>query len=208
METCKRPKVQGILSIEIRKLETEISNLRASDDSTAEKGPKKPVAASTKRFVTEINNYGWDQSDKFIKIFITLNGVHTIAEENVNVKFEERNLSVLVSDLEGKDHKLSILNLLNEINCEKSYSKVKTDMIAIYMKKAKENVKWGFVTVTEKRVSDVKNSALADEKPDDGNPNAALMNLMKKMYESGDPTTKQMIEKAYTENMHKTVPEF
>ncbi len=33
---------------------------------------------------------GWDQSDKFVKIYITLKGVHTITAENVEVNFTER----------------------------------------------------------------------------------------------------------------------
>lgn len=33
---------------------------------------------------------GWDQSDKFIKIYISLNGVQKLPAENVQVNFTER----------------------------------------------------------------------------------------------------------------------
>lgn len=33
---------------------------------------------------------GWDQSDKFVKIYITLTGVHQVPTENVQVHFTER----------------------------------------------------------------------------------------------------------------------
>ena len=33
---------------------------------------------------------GWDQSDKFVKIYITLTGVHQVPAENVQVHFTER----------------------------------------------------------------------------------------------------------------------
>jgi len=33
---------------------------------------------------------GWDQSDKFVKIYITLKGVHSIPAENVEANFTER----------------------------------------------------------------------------------------------------------------------
>lgn len=33
---------------------------------------------------------GWDQSDKFIKIYISLNGVQKLPSENVQVNFTER----------------------------------------------------------------------------------------------------------------------
>lgn len=33
---------------------------------------------------------GWDQSDKFVKIYISLNGVQKLPAENVQVNFTER----------------------------------------------------------------------------------------------------------------------
>lgn len=33
---------------------------------------------------------GWDQSEKFVKIYITLKGVHKIPVENVKVTFTEK----------------------------------------------------------------------------------------------------------------------
>lgn len=29
----------------------------------------------------------WDQSDKFLKIYVTLNGVHTLPKENIQCEF-------------------------------------------------------------------------------------------------------------------------
>ena len=112
---------------------------------------------------------GWDQSDKFVKIYLTLKGVHTIPVENVVVDFKERyveekiglglfkeslqkpgaavqaflslgfnltfpfyllifdrSFSVLVKDLDGKNHQMTILNLLNPIDAKESCKKVTT----------------------------------------------------------------------------------
>lgn len=49
----------------------------------------------------------------------------------------------------------------------------------------------------------MKNSSLADTDldtdGDKGDPTAGLMNMMRKMYETGDPEMKKMIAKAWTE---------
>lgn len=39
---------------------------------------------------------GWDQSDKFVKIYITLKGVHSIPSENVEATFTERYMNDLL----------------------------------------------------------------------------------------------------------------
>lgn len=43
---------------------------------------------------------GWDQSEKFVKIYITLKGVHTIPAENVEVTFTEKWVLVIINSFE------------------------------------------------------------------------------------------------------------
>lgn len=112
-------------------------------------------------------------------------------------------MELIVEDLDKKDHKLVLKNLLETVDGEKSYHKLKTDMVVLFMKKTKEGKKWDFLTKTAKKVEHIKKEE-TNSMMDGDNPNAALMNIMKKMYESGDASTKQMIEKAYTENMSKS----
>nr|ACO08997.1 Calcyclin-binding protein [Osmerus mordax] len=69
-------------------------------------------------------NAGWDQSDKFVKIYITLKGVHNVAPENVNVSFTERSFVALVKDLDGKNHQMTMNNLLCPIDVQESSKKV------------------------------------------------------------------------------------
>uniref|UniRef100_A0A8C8UDJ0 CS domain-containing protein n=1 Tax=Peromyscus maniculatus bairdii TaxID=230844 RepID=A0A8C8UDJ0_PERMB len=45
--------------------------------------PAAVVAPLTTGYTVKISNYGWDQSDKFVKIYITLTGVHQVPTENV-----------------------------------------------------------------------------------------------------------------------------
>lgn len=59
---------------------------------------------------------------------------------------------------------------------------------------------WSHLTSTEKRLADVKNSTTSElEEDDKSDPTAGLMNIMRKMYDTGDPEMKKMIAKAWTE---------
>lgn len=152
------------------------------------------------RYLHELTDYGWDQSPKFIKLFITLPGVQNCAEEAVTVNYTEHSLQLHVSDLNGKDFGLSVNNLLYGIDVEKSYRKLKTDMVAIYLKKVDEGQNWDVLTSIQKRLKQKQDSELSK---DSDNPEGALVNIMKKMYNSGDSKTKQLIAKAWTESQDK-----
>jgi calcyclin binding protein len=114
-------------------------------------------------------------------------------------------LELRIIDLEQKDYVFVINNLLEDIIEEKSYRKIKTDMVAIYLKKSKEGVKWDYVTTIEKRIKEKKANDLTDSADVENNddPGAGLMNIMKKMYQSGDTEMKQVIAKAWTEAQEK-----
>lgn len=86
-------------------------------------------------------------------------------------------------------------------------SKVKPndEMVALYLKKEKEGVKWQFLTKTEKQLKDSKNKAFEDDKEESSkDPMGGLMNIMKKMYDSGDAEMKRNIAKAWTEGQEKS----
>lgn len=139
-EQLKRPRNVDVISLQKKRIETELSNLRAQlkeADSTAAK-PQTTTSNEIKRYECEISNYAWDQSDKFVKFFIGLDSVQNSPEENVVVTFTPNSVLLKVSDVQNKDHKFEVKNLLNEIDVEKSYRKIKTNSIAIYAKKASE----------------------------------------------------------------------
>lgn len=154
------------------------------------------------RYYTELNEYAWDQSDKFIKLFVTLDGVQNLDESAVSMKCTDRSMKLHIENLNGKDYGMTINNLLEAIDVEKSYRKLKTGMVNIYLKKQKEGVKWSCLTAIQKRIKDKEDT---DMKSDPENPQDALVNIMKKMYQKGDTQTKQMIAKAWTESQEKAM---
>ncbi|KAH8308579.1 hypothetical protein KR018_011944, partial [Drosophila ironensis] len=198
LETAKSGRVRGVLTAGKAEAEREIVNLEMKARLAAERA--QGGGGDTKRYLVELTDYGWDQSAKFVKLFITLNGVQGCAEENVTVEYTETSLQLHVRDLQGKDYGLSVNNLLHAIDVDKSYRKIKTDMVAIYLKKAKEGENWDVLTAIQKRLKQKQDSEMSK---DSENPESALVNIMKKMYNNGDAKTKQMIAKAWTESQDK-----
>ncbi|XP_009992993.1 PREDICTED: calcyclin-binding protein [Chaetura pelagica] len=92
---------------------------------------------------------GWDQSDKFIKIYISLNGVQKLPAENVVVNFTERSFDLLVKNLNGKNYTMTFNNLLKPISVEGSSKKIKTDTVLVMCRKKQEE-NWDCLTQVEK----------------------------------------------------------
>lgn len=196
LELCGSRRVRDVLSQEKKKIENELGQKRLQkQQSRREAGERTETAV--KGYTVKIINYGWDQSDKFVKIYITLKGVHNVPE-NVTVNFTERSFSVLVKDLDGKNHEMTINNFLCPIAVEESSTKVKTDMVIVMCKK-KTVKKWECLTEVEKQTKD-KDKSSYDENAD---PGEGLMNMLKKIYSEGDDDMKRTINKAWAESQEK-----
>ncbi|XP_061401077.1 calcyclin-binding protein [Musca vetustissima] len=190
-----RKRVKDALVRAKAELDREIVNLEMKEKQAAERKETGP-----KRFYVELNEYGWDQSEKFVKLFVTLEGIQNIDESDVVVNFTDNSMNLNVNNFNGKDYVLIVNNLLHPIDIPKSYRKIKTGMIIIYLKKKLEGQHWACLTSIEKRLKDQADSEL---KQCSENPSDALVNIMKKMYNQGDSKTKQMIAKAWTESQEK-----
>lgn len=207
-----RQRVKNVLIVEKHRIETEIVNIELKAKAAAAEKPKPSNIANSgkevlskngepnsKKYLVELNEYAWDQSDKFVKLFVTLTGVQNLSENDVNVTFTNKSVVLNVQNLNNKDYSLTINNLLYTIDEVKSYRKIKNGIVAIYMKKSEEGKTWSHLTVIEKRLKDKQDADMKnDMKGDD-----AIVNLMKRMFQNGDAQTKQMIAKAWTESQEK-----
>ncbi|XP_018573684.1 calcyclin-binding protein [Anoplophora glabripennis] len=202
-----RQKNKDILSIEIRKLTSEVINLEEQykNQLAVPTNSANPTQSTNRRYEVKLNNYAWDQSNKFVKFYVTLKDVHNIPAENIKCDFTPKNLELKVIDLENKDYVLRLNCLLRLIIPEQSNWKIKTDMVVINAAK-KEPENWSHVTEWEKKSSDAKNlKPDLDDKNSD--PSDGLMSLMKNMYEKGDDEMKRTIAKAWSESQSK-LPQF
>uniref|UniRef100_A0A8I3RY44 Calcyclin-binding protein n=1 Tax=Canis lupus familiaris TaxID=9615 RepID=A0A8I3RY44_CANLF len=204
LEKANRKRVRDALTVEKSKIETEIKNkMQQKSQRKAElldnEKPAAVVAPITTGYTVKISNYGWDQSDKFVKIYITLTGVHQVPTENVQVHFTERSFDLLVKNLNGKSYSMIVNNLLKPISVEGSSKKVKTDTVLILCRKKAENTRWDYLTQVEKECKE-KEKPSYDTETD---PSEGLMNVLKKIYEDGDDDMKRTINKAWVESREK-----
>jgi len=187
LNLAQRSISKDLLTAEKTRVEGIINELKAKE---SEKVSAKPKALPT---FTE-KSYAWDQSSKFIKIYLSLKGIQNIPVENIKLSTNNGQYSVFVSDLNGKNHQFFAPKLLHEVS---TFSfKVKQDSLLLMMKKVKEE-KWAFLSEREKVDKDDKDKVPSMDKNED--PSASIMNLMKKMYSEGDDDMKRTIAKAWTE---------
>ncbi|XP_006634786.1 calcyclin-binding protein [Lepisosteus oculatus] len=198
LEIAERKRIQDVLTAEQKKLEREITAKQQQLNKKEGSDSDKAVPSAAKGYTVKINNYGWDQSDKFIKIYITLKGVHKISTENIEASFTERSFVLLVKDLEGMNYQMTVNNLLQPIDIQESCRKVKTDMVLVMCKK-KSSKKWECLTQVEKQTKD-KEKPSFDENAD---PSEGLMSMLKKIYSEGDDEMKRTINKAWAESQEK-----
>lgn len=202
-EMAERQKVKDILSVELRKLETEIvhkmENAQESTEPIAK--PTAVKAAPSHIPTTELQNYAWDQSDNFMKLYVEVKGVEAVPKENITCEFKDRSLSLLCKGVGSKNYTLQVNSLAEDIVPENSYFKVKTDTVLLMLKKKEVKKKWEYVTSTEKKAKEKRNKK--PEFDDTKDPSESLMGLLKQMYDDGDEEMQRSIAKAWYESREK-----
>lgn len=197
--------VKKVLTQQINKMTTEIAatiEIQVPEKVNPESTPKKaaPAPLKPKARWAKINQYSWDQSDKLLKFY--LRGIKNVeSAENVKIEIERCNMKVIVTDGSGKDHVLDLKELSGDISGSvKPTIKVKSDYVYVSVTKDYPKSKWDALTLSDvekaKRKEAEKKSA-SDSMGSGGDPQKGMMDMMKKMYDEGDDSMKQMMNKAY-----------
>ncbi|CAF0741553.1 unnamed protein product [Brachionus calyciflorus] len=195
-----RSTVKQFLISQREKYEQEVTKLKKLEQERLAKLNATQTTQATGVYTKKIDTYGWDQSEKFVKIYITcLKDLNKITQDNLEAKFDERSFDLSVKNLNNINYNLNINNLLEKIDTAGSYTKLKTDMITVFLKKSKAGNNWGYLTQQEMKTRE-RAAPKLDENTD---PQEGLMSMMKKMYEEGDDEMKRTISKAFTESREK-----
>ena len=72
---------------------------------------------------------GWDQTEKSIKIYITLAGVESVPKENIKLDAVSDSFDLYVLNLNKKNHHLNVKKLLEPIDPSLSSVKVSSRLI-------------------------------------------------------------------------------
>ncbi|XP_071948546.1 calcyclin-binding protein-like [Antedon mediterranea] len=201
LSMATRERVKNVLKLENQKIEAEMNRL-SNTEAGKDDGTSVPKVPKQKEFhAKKITNYGWDQSEKSVKMYVSLKGVHTVPAEQVTVTYTQKSFDLIVHNLEGSNHQLNIANLLHDIDAENSSFKIKTDNLILFLRKA-EKITWKYLTVAEQKSKLMKESA-PPKYDDKADPSAGIMDMMRKMYDDGDDEMKRTIAKAWTESRDK-----
>lgn len=94
---------------------------------------------------SRISSYSWDQSDRFVSLYVPFNGVGSLDQSAVEVIFRPRGVLLIISS-GGKQHWYKVPNLCHEIDCEASKKTIKQDQVVMKLRKQAEGVQWSDLT--------------------------------------------------------------
>ncbi|EFO16839.1 hypothetical protein LOAG_11664 [Loa loa] len=203
---ASRQTIKRLLDEKITEIEGKIKVLEAAsnvdgrgDVPVLKQSRTEAVSSNAVPLATvKITNYAWDQSDKYVKLYLTIPEIHTVPQQQIAVNITESEVEVSARDVSSKNYSLVIKGLLKAINPSSSSFKQKTNLLLIMMQK-KEEGNWKYLTKAEMQ-SKEKSAPKFDQKAD---PQESLMNMMKQLYDEGDDDMKRTIRKAWHESQTK-----
>lgn len=201
-----RPNIKTLLSEEITKVNKKLreeEKLEAEKSTTKSevKGEEKPSPGC---YTTKITKYAFDDSLANVKLYVSIKEIQKIGKEGCTCQFGEQSFHFVAHNLNGKNHSFQINSLAYKIKPDESLFKVKNDEVVIILKKADKGQKWEHLTLASLKSKQEKDEKMKDTpKSDPADPQAGIMDLMRKMYDEGDDEMKRMINKTWSESQSK-----
>ncbi|XP_062206914.1 uncharacterized protein LOC133908775 [Phragmites australis] len=186
---AKCPRVQSLLSAEIRSVDTKLAKAAAPAPAPAPHAAASAPAAAASAglsYVT-LGSFSWDQDNEKIRIYVFLEGVE---QEKVETTFKPMSVDIKFHDVQGKNYRCAIPKLNKEIVPEKCKVVVKPTKVVITLCKASKG-NW-----LDLHFKEDKFKPSMDKEKD---PMSGIMDLMKNMYEEGDEDMKRTIAKAWSD---------
>jgi len=203
--TVNRPQVRKIIADAISSLKSKISQMSEIKDAGQSGQMEQPPPAKQTLYTVKISNYGWDESQKFVKVYISLPNIDKLTQEQITCDFTGESFKCNVKNHNSKNHVLEIPKLAGNIVPSTSTCRLKSSNIIVSLRKEKEGTNWGNLTYVMKKEKEKKDLEM-DSKTKDmdtNDPSAGIMNLMKKMYDEGDDEMKRTIKKTWYESQQK-----
>jgi calcyclin binding protein len=183
----------------------QVAEVAATQTAASQEGAVGLVLQATTvvppKYYKDITNYAWDQSDTYMKIYISLPGLKGFNKDNIKSEYTDKSFRLKVENLDDKNYQCHVGFLWGKIVAADCYHKLKSDSILVMLKKAEQKKTWPFVTEREGKEDKKKKSKLAETK--DKDPSESLMGLLQQMYNDGDDEMKRTIAKSWTESRNK-----
>jgi len=199
-----RSNVRMIIADAISTLRTKVEEVSKKSLTQPAQQEQKSIPPKQNLYTVKISNYGWDESQKFVKVYVSLPNIDKLTQEQINCEFTGQSFKCTVNNHNGKNHSLELPKLAGNILPANSTCRLKSSNIIISLKKEKEGTNWGNLTEVAKKEKEKKDMDLDSKKDmDTSDPSAGIMNLMKKMYDEGDDEMKRTIKKTWYESQQK-----
>jgi len=210
--TAERTRTKNLITHEIKQCEQMIA--RGAQQAIVTEPTEVHVLQSVitvkpEKYYRDISNYAWDQSDKYMKIYVSLSGIEgsaAITKDNITTEFTDKSFRLRLENVADKNYQCHVGFLWGKIIPADCYHKVKSDIILLMLKKAEEKKTWAFVTEREGKEDKKKKSKLNPDTKDtkEKDPNESLMGMLQQMYNDGDDEMKRTIAKSWSESRNKT----
>ena len=182
LDQSERIAVKNLLSAEIRRTEGNLSKKREEESSKS--GSKSGSVPKPKgAYNVQVKNYSWDQSDKFVKIYLT--GIENAKEDDVIKEISEKAVEVRIENCNGKNHVFTIKETCSGLTPDKSYVKVKSNMVVIFLAKAQVGEQWDALTMAETRAKKAKEPKIPKETDKNADPqvkNTGLSSYLRTLF--------------------------
>ena len=99
---------------------------------------------------------------------------------------------------------MSCNNLNKEIDADGSYTKQTSSGLVVYLKKGKSSDHWDSLEKKKSPLGDDEEKPNKSKNPKD--PNESMMDMMKEMYQSGDPEMKKIIAESFAKSRSGETP--
>jgi hypothetical protein len=94
---------------------------------------------------SRISKYSWDQSNNQVSIYISFDGAKALPDECLECHFRPRGVLLIISS-GGKQHWFKIPNLCHAVDTAACRWTLKTDAIALKLRKAEQGLEWSDLT--------------------------------------------------------------
>jgi len=195
---AQRQRVKDVLNTEISRIKAQIDLEKRQvpqalpKEETKEIKTNKEDLGKLEEFIT-ITNYSFDQEGKSVKVYLFLQEIENVPKENIIFETKSDSFDLKILNYKGKNHRFTIKKLCNTIEPAASKFIHKNGKIVLTLKKEKSD-HWDQLAYKDKPF----NADGKKEKPQQEDPNAAMMNMMKKLYEEGDDDMKRTIAQSWT----------
>eukprot|EP00756_Hemistasia_phaeocysticola_P050365 Hpha_TRINITY_DN2512_c0_g1::TRINITY_DN2512_c0_g1_i1::g.1481::m.1481/K04507/CACYBP, SIP; calcyclin binding protein len=137
-------------------------------------------------------SFAFDQSDKFVKVYVTLPGV---GSSDHYVHFQPMAFDFRAKGVQGKNMRFAVHNLCEAINLKESSVLVKPDKFVVKLAKLKKGEEWKGLDDVEKK-KQMQHSKLASG-------GATTEELLANMFHDADDKTREELSKAAYEGRLK-----